>query len=71
LDAKDAYDAAPSRPGYDHASSLETWTNVAFIGGAVLLVGGIVLVAVPMGDRNEGRVKVGTSPGGLLLRGSF
>jgi hypothetical protein len=41
--AKDAYDAAPTQAGYDHASALQTWTNVAFIGGAVFAVGGAAL----------------------------
>ncbi len=41
--AKDAYDGAPSQAGYDHASALQTWTNVAFIGGALFTVGGALL----------------------------
>lgn len=71
LDAKDAYDAAPSRAGFDHASSLETWTNVAFVGGLVLLAGGIVLVAVPIGERNEGKLRASITNGGLRLGGTF
>jgi hypothetical protein len=69
--AKEAYDAAPSRPGFDHASSLETWTNVALIGGAVLVAGGIALLVVPIGDRPETHVKMGATPGGFVLRGAF
>jgi hypothetical protein len=41
--AKDAYDGAPTQAGYDHASALQTWTNVAFIGGALFTVGGALL----------------------------
>jgi hypothetical protein len=41
--ARDAYDAAPTQAGYNHASALQTWTNVAFIGGAVFAVGGVAL----------------------------
>jgi hypothetical protein len=69
--AKEAYDAAPSRPGYDHATSLETWTNVAFISGAVLVAGGVALVVIPTGERREGRVRVGAAPGGVVASGTF
>jgi hypothetical protein len=67
--AKDAYDAAPSREGFDHASSLELWTNVALIAGGVLAAGGLTLMVVPIG--REVRVKVAGAPGGMLLRGTF
>ena len=69
--AKDAYDAAPTRAAFDHASSLETWTNVALISGALLVAGGVVLVVLPSSDRPEGRVKVGAAPGGLVVGGTF
>jgi hypothetical protein len=72
LGAKEAYDAAPSRAGFDHASSLETWTNVALISGAVLVAGGVALVLFPIGgDKPEAHVKVGAAPGGVLVRGEF
>ena len=76
-DAKDAYNAAPSRPGFDHADSLQTLTNAAFITGAVLLAAGIVLVVVPIGERDArhgfvpATVKVGAMPGGVALGGTF
>lgn len=69
--AKEAYEAAPSRAGYDHASSLETWTNVTLISGAILLAGGVALVVIPSGDRPERRVNAGVAPGGLVVRGLF
>lgn len=69
--AKDAYDARPSREAFDHAASLETWTNVAFITGAVCLIGGIVLVVLPDDDGREGRLKVGIGPRGATLGGTF
>ena len=69
--AKDAYDAAPTRAAFDHASSLQTWTNVALISGALLVAGGVVLVVLPVSDRPEGRVKVGAAPGGVVLGGTF
>jgi hypothetical protein len=72
LGAKEAYNAAPSRAGFDHASSLETWTNVALISGAVLVAGGVALVLLPIGtDKAEARVKVGAVPGGVLVRGEL
>jgi hypothetical protein len=48
-DAADAYKAAPTQPAFDHASSLQTWTNVTLIAGVVLIAGGIALVAIPIG----------------------
>ncbi|MBX3204273.1 MAG: hypothetical protein KF764_04350 [Labilithrix sp.] len=69
--AKDAYDAGPSRAAFDHASSLETWTNVALISGAVLVAGGIALVVVPLGDKTDGAVKVGAAPGSVVVGGTF
>jgi hypothetical protein len=46
-DAKDAYNAAPTRASFDHASSLQTWTNLMLIGGGVFTAGGLVLVLWP------------------------
>lgn len=70
--AADAYDASPSRAAFDHASSLETWTNVAFIAGAACLVGGIVLVVLPDDEgRESGRLHVGVGPRGATLGGTF
>ena len=67
--AKDAYNAGPTREAFDHASSLQTFTNVALVAGGVLLVGGIVLVVVP--DVNDGRVEVGIGPNGARIGGTF
>lgn len=67
--ARDTYNAAPTREGFDHASSLQTWTNVALIGGGVLLAGGIVLIILPKGD--SGEVRMGITPRGAALSGSF
>lgn len=67
--AKDAYDAAPTRAAFDHASSLETWTNAALVSGALLVAGGVglVLFSAPSG----GRVNVGVAPGGVVVGGAF
>jgi hypothetical protein len=69
--AKDAYNAAPTQPGYDHAKSLETLTNVTFVVGALLTAGGVALLVIPIGERNEGKVNVGVAPGGLTVGGGF
>jgi len=68
--AKTAYDAGPTRESFDHASSLETWTNVALISGALLVAGGVALVVWPDKD-GEGRVHVGAAPGGAFVAGKF
>jgi hypothetical protein len=67
--AKDAYDAAPSREGLDHASSLETLTNVMLVAGALVTIGGGVLLFLP--EKDQARVEVGALPGGGYVRGSF
>jgi len=67
--AKDAYDASATRESFDHASSLQTWTNITFVTGAVLLAGGIALVVIP--DKDEGRVRVSVTPGGAVIMGKF
>jgi hypothetical protein len=70
--AKEAYEAAPSRAGYDHASSLETWTNVTLASGAILAAGGVALILFPIGaDSPDAHVRMGVAPGGLVLRGGF
>lgn len=85
-DARDAYVAKPSQQGYDHASSLQTWTNLALIGGGVVAVGGLALVFWPTSkpaapvehDREkdkpeEPQTSLVLSPtlGGAVLRGTF
>lgn len=67
--AKDAYDAGPTREGFDHASSLETWTNVMLVSGAVLLAGGVALVLVP--EKNDASVRVSGGPGSVVVGGTF
>ena len=68
--ARDAYNAGPTQASYDHAGSLQTWTNITFIAGAVLLAGGVALVVIP--EKDEGKsVHVSAGPGGAMLTGSF
>lgn len=70
--AKDAYDAGPTRAAFDHASSLQTWTNVTLITGAVLVAGGVALVVLPLDSEGSGgSVKVGASPGSIVVGGTF
>lgn len=71
-DAESAYKAAPSRAALDHASSLQTWTNITIIAGAVLAAGGVALIAIPIGvDKNERSMHAGLTPGGATLGGTF
>ena len=67
--AKKAYEAGATRESFDHASSLQTWTNVTLIAGGVLLAGGVALVVIP--DKDEGRVRVSVTPGGAMMTGKF
>ena len=77
--AKDAYDAAPSKKGYDHAHSMQTWTNLSLAAGLLLAAGGIVLIAVPIGGEHDSHhglgpnpeVHLAAAPGGMTLGGTF
>jgi hypothetical protein len=75
LDARDAYDASPTRASYDHASSLQTWTNVALVGGSVLAAGGALLIAWPSPHAppvaGVAGLRLVPSPGGAAVRGAF
>jgi len=68
--AKTAYEAGPTRESFDHASSLQTWTNVALVSSVVLVAGGVALVLWPDPD-GEGHVRVGAAPGGVVMAGKF
>ncbi len=70
-DAKDTYNAAPTRAAFDHATSLQTWTNVTLIGGVLLVAGGVALLVVPLGERDGGVLRMGVTPGGMSLGGAF
>ena len=68
--AQTAYVAGPTRESLDHASSLQTWTNVALVSSVVLVAGGVALVLWPDPD-GEGRVRVGAAPGGVVMAGKL
>jgi hypothetical protein len=70
LDAKDAYDAAPTQTAYDHARSLQTWTTVAFVAGSLFTAGGVVFVLLPEPKRTAWIV-VRPTIGGATLGGAF
>jgi hypothetical protein len=72
LGARDAYNAAPTRQAYDHATSLATCTDVALIAGGVLVAGGVALALWPS-SRGKGEAAVSLVPtlNGALVRGSF
>jgi hypothetical protein len=75
LAARDAFDAAPTRVGFDHANALATWTTVSFVAGGVLAAGGATLVLWPLLDgrtaRADVRLTLSPTPGGVDLRGAF
>lgn len=77
IGARDAYRGSPTQDGFDHASELQMWTNVAFIAGGVFAAGGIALVLWPSSHapaeappKTEG-LRLIPGPGGVLLRGAF
>jgi hypothetical protein len=70
FDARDAYNAAPSRAGLEHANGLATWTNVAWVTGAVLLAGGVALVLIP-GPKAAPSAALSVRPGGVTVEGAF
>jgi hypothetical protein len=63
LSAKDAYDAAPTRIGFDHANALATWSTVSFVAAGVLAAGGVTLLVLPGERKTVARL----SPMGLGL----
>jgi hypothetical protein len=75
-DAKNAYVAAPAHATYDHASALQTWTDVAFIAGGVITAAGVGLILWPVLTSHSSEpaspdVSVSVLPGGLLVKGAF
>ena len=76
LSAKDAYNAGPTQPSYDHANGLATWSTVAFVAGAVFTAGGVALLLIPDGKETSvkagtGRLQLSPLPGGASLSGAF
>jgi hypothetical protein len=69
-EAKDSYLAAPTRESFDHASSLQSSTNVALVSGLILFAAGVTLVVLPIG-RSDRRVEVRAARGGLAVGGTF
>jgi len=70
LDAGKAYDASPSIEALHHANALATWTNVAWVTGAVLVAGGVALVLIP-GPKAAPNAALTVRPGGITLEGTF
>jgi len=59
------------RAAFDHASSLQTWTNVMFIAGAAVAAGGIALIGDPDRRRQQGLARAVIAPNGMSLPGTF
>ncbi len=74
LSARDAYNAGPTQVAYDHATSLQTWTDVTFVAGGVLVAAGVTLALWPApktDPRREPTVSLAPSFGGAIVRGIF
>lgn len=73
LGARDAYDAAPTRAGLDHARALQTWTTAGWITAGVFVAAGVTLVVLPSStDRGKSaRLELTPLPRGLSLQGAF
>jgi hypothetical protein len=75
LDARNAYNASPSRASFDHASSLQLWTDVALASGGVLLAGGLALALWPAqragSASTRGTLVVAPRPNGVVIQGDF
>jgi hypothetical protein len=79
IGARDVYRGAPTQSTLDHASELQTWTNVAFVAGGVIAAGGVALVLWPApkapagapAEKHEAAVTLAPAPGGMLLQGAF
>lgn len=68
LGARDAYNAGPTREGYDHASGLQTWTTVALLSGVVVAAAGVTLILLPT---SKTETKVSLTPTSVVLGGTF
>ena len=71
LDAKDAYDAAPTRASFDHAHGLQTWTTIALVAGGVFAAGGVVLLVLPDGKAKTSALAIAPTLGGVRVGGAF
>lgn len=85
VSAGNAYDAAPTREGYNHANALATWSTVLWISAGVFVAAGVTLVLIPeksgtdkekpADDKSksnaDARLLVAPTVGGLVLRGAF
>jgi hypothetical protein len=67
LSAKDVYDSAHTPAAYNHASNLQTWTNVAYASSGTLLAFGVVFVLWP--SPHTPVAVAGASGGGGALPG--
>jgi hypothetical protein len=70
LGARDAYNAAPTSAGYDHATAMQTWTTAAFVSGGVLAAAGLVLVlwpATPTSTSSSAAKAAQARRGGVLV----
>jgi hypothetical protein len=69
--ARDAYDAAPTSIGFDHASALQTWTTAAIVSGGILSAVGLVFVLWPASPASKptSAAKAAQARRGVLIGG--
>jgi hypothetical protein len=74
LGSRDAYNAHPTLQGYEHASSMQTATNVAWVAAGILGAAGITLIFWPSGKaKSDASVSVSLMPAphGLGMGGAW
>jgi hypothetical protein len=71
VSARDAYQTSRTQQAFDHARSMQTYTNIAFIAGGVLAAGGVVLLVLPKSSARGPATSVSLGPSSIMLQGAL